>query len=74
MNLKSNEDVRQWLKDNLIDKRAAIEITQQTERAFRQSVDTKQITPFFELDGSTSSKIRLFLKSEVEEYAKNKRK
>lgn len=69
-----NQEIKKWMEENLVDKKGAKEITGQTDRAFRQSVDTKKIIPFFEIPGSTSSNIRLYLKSDLEEYNRIKKK
>lgn len=74
VNLTTDEDIKQWMKENLVDKNRGALITGQSASAFRQSVQTKKIEPFFEIDGETSSKIRLYKIAELEKYAKTKRK
>lgn len=74
MHLKSDKDIQTWIYNNLVDKRKGAEITGQSLKAFEQSVRMKYITPFYENEGNSSSKIRLYKISDLEEYAKNKKK
>ena len=78
INLKDNNPVRPisseekelqlWMEDNLFGRDSACQITDQSPRAFTQSVATNKIIPFFE-----SQRVKLYLKSDLEFYAKNKR-
>ncbi|MBO1137336.1 hypothetical protein P0E66_11155 [Enterococcus faecalis] len=74
MNTKYENEIQEWMLKNLVDKQQGAKITGQSVKGFEQSVRLKYITPFFEIDGETSSKIRLYKKTDLEEYAKNKRK
>lgn len=68
-----SQQVQQWMKQNLVDKKGAAEITGQSMTGFNQSVNLGYIVPFFDNGKKGSSSIRLYLKSELEIYAKNKR-
>lgn len=68
------EKQKTWLKENLVGKEQAILITDQSMTAFNQSVKRGLIEPFYEIEGSTRTKIRLYLKSDLETYKANKRK
>lgn len=68
----NNEEIRQWIKDNIVMQEEAKVITEQSVSAFNQSVATGRIEPFVEF--GDARKIRLYLKSDLEEYAKNKKK
>lgn len=57
----------------LVDKNEGAEITKQSIKGFNQSVYLGHIKPFFEIEGKGPSNIKLYLKSDLEEYAKNKR-
>ncbi|MDC4249088.1 hypothetical protein [Enterococcus faecium] len=74
MDIKTEEDIKSWIYNNLVDKRKGAEITGQSVKAFEQSVRLKYIEPFYENEGNGSSKIRLYKKSDLELYAKKKRK
>lgn len=74
MNIKTEKEIQEWIYDNLVDKRKGAEITGQSIKAFEQSVRLKYIKPFYENEGVGSSKIKLYKKSDLELYAKNKRK
>lgn len=66
--------IQQWITDNLLSTEDAAKITGQTINAFRQSVKLRLVEPFFESEGKGPAKVRLYLKSDIENYAKNKRK
>lgn len=68
----NNEEIKQWIKDNLIMQDEARSITGQSVSGFNQSVATGRIKPFVEF-GKTR-KTRLYLRKEVEEYARLKKK
>ncbi|EOS7919035.1 hypothetical protein E0T54_RS12460 [Enterococcus hirae] len=74
MNIKTEEDIKSWIYENLVDKNKGAQITGQSIKSFEQSVRLKYIEPFYETEGNTSSKIRLYKKSDLELYAKKKRK
>ena len=64
--------IKKWIEENLFLQDRAREITEQSASAFNQSVATGRIKPFVEF--GEVRKTRLYLKSDLEEYAKNKRK
>lgn len=64
----NSEQLKQWIEENLLTPREAMEITNQTRSAFNQSVANGHLKPYISKDT-----VRLYLKSDVEEYAKNKR-
>ncbi len=68
----NKETARKWIKNNLCMQDEAREITSQSVSGFNQSVSAGKIEPFVEF-GETR-KTRLYLRSELEEYAKNKKK
>ncbi|MCC4085698.1 hypothetical protein [Enterococcus faecalis] len=74
MNIQSEEEIQKWIYENLVDKGTGAEITGQSLKVFEQSVKLKYIKPFYENEGTASSKIKLYKRSDLEEYAKNKRK
>ena len=73
MNLKSKEDIQTWMNNNLVNIELGREITEQSGPAFRQSVMRGKIPIFFEIEGNTSTSVKLFLRSDLEEYQKNKK-
>ncbi|WP_203363100.1 hypothetical protein [Bacillus sp. REN10] len=68
----TNEEIKGWIEKNLVMQDEARSITGQSVPGFNQSVTTGRITPFVEF--GTARKTRLYLRSDLEEYAKNKRK
>ncbi len=67
-------EIKAWMKENLVGKKEATTYTKQSLRAFQQAVTNGKIVPFYEEENAeTSAKIRLYLKSELIEYEKNKR-
>lgn len=64
--------IKQWINDNLVLQDEARQITGQSVSGFNQSVQTGRIRPFIELE-SGKRVIRLYLRADLEEYAKNKR-
>lgn len=64
--------IKRWITDNLVMQDEARSITGQSVSAFNQSVQTGKIKAFVEF-GETR-KTRLYLRSELEEYAKTKKK
>lgn len=67
-------ELHDFIKENLLTKVEASKITGQSIGAFNQSVKMGMIKPFFESEGSTSSKVRLYLKSDMEAYRDRKQK
>lgn len=65
------EDIKQWISDNLVMQDEARSITGQSVSAFNQSVSTGKLAAFVEF--GEVRKTRLYLRSDVEDYAKNKR-
>ncbi len=71
MNITNPTELKAWISENLLTKREAIQITQQSPETFQQSVRTGVIRPFYESkEGKGPAIVRLYLKSEVEAYAK----
>ncbi|EOH8808526.1 MULTISPECIES: hypothetical protein [Enterococcus] len=71
MDTNNLNEIKQWITENLVSKREALKITGQSPQAFQQSVRTNMISPFYESkEGFGSSIVRLYLKSEIEAYAK----
>lgn len=68
----NNENIREWINENLIMQDEAREITGQSVSGFNQSVQIGRIKPFVEF--GEKRKTRLYLRSDIEDYAKNKRK
>ncbi|EMF0114780.1 hypothetical protein ACH0DO_002634 [Enterococcus hirae] len=70
--MKTSElfDYQTWIKSNLITRKQAAEITGQSYTAFSQTIKLGQVKPFVELGESGPSIVRLYLKSDIEEYAK----
>ncbi len=64
----NNENYKQWIEENLLTPKEAMELTKQSRTAFNQSVATGRVKTFISKDT-----IRLFLRSDIEEYAKNKK-
>lgn len=67
----NKEDIRKWINENLMLRDEAIKITDQSMSAFGQSVSTGKIKPFVEF--GNKRKTRLYLKSDLEKYRKNKK-
>ncbi|MGE6261357.1 hypothetical protein ACQKCU_26430 [Heyndrickxia sporothermodurans] len=65
------DEIKKWIKENLIMQDEARTITGQSVSGFNQSVAAGKIQDFVEF--GEARKTRLYLRSEVEEYAKNKR-
>jgi len=61
------EKIKQFINENLLTKKEAMEITGQSLTAFDQAVATGRLKPFFER-GEGRSTVRLYLKSDVERY------
>ncbi|WP_256846892.1 hypothetical protein [Paenibacillus sp. Pae108] len=67
----NKEYIKQWIQDNLVMQDEARAITGQSTSGFNQSVATRRIQPFVEF--GEARKTRLYLREDLEEYAKNKR-
>lgn len=67
------KEIQKWMYSNLLTKEQSRDITKQSAVAFTQSVNLGHVTPFFETDGKGPAKVRLYLKDDIETYAKNKR-
>ena len=65
----NNEKIKEWIDENLLTKQEAIKITCQSLTAFDQSINTNKLTAFYDR-GEDRSRVRLYLKSDVEAYAK----
>ena len=65
------EQIRAWIQNNLVMQDEGRRITGQSVSGFNQSVTEGWISPFVEF--GSSRKTRLYLRSELEEYAKKKR-
>lgn len=61
-------EIKEWILENLVTKQGAMKITGQSGPAFQQAVRTNVVTPFVEYNESPM--VRLYLKSEIEAYAK----
>jgi len=61
------EKMKEFLDDNLLTKREAMDITGQSLSAFDQAVNTGRLKPFFER-GKGRGIVRLYLNSDVERY------
>lgn len=68
----TNEDIQKWAIENLVDKSEAMTITGQSSEAFAQSVKRGNIVPFIQTKANERYTNRLYLRSDLEEYAKNK--
>lgn len=70
--MEKNElnDYQNWIKSNLITRKQAAEITGQSYTAFSQTIKLGQVKPFVELGESGPAIVRLYLKSDIEDYAK----
>ncbi|MGC4378235.1 hypothetical protein WD019_15105 [Fictibacillus sp. Mic-4] len=67
----NNQEIKKWIKNNLVMQEEARQITGQSVSAFNQSVATGKIIPFIEF--GESRKTRLYLKADLEEYARKKK-
>ncbi|MCJ0602366.1 hypothetical protein [Enterococcus cecorum] len=66
--------LQQYLFENLIPRPEAQKITDQSDNAFGQSVKTGVLLPFFFTEMNGRRQHILFLKEDLERYAKRKRK
>lgn len=67
----NKEDIKRWIQDNLVMQDEGRTITRQSVSGFNQSVGAGAIVPFVEF--GAVRKTRLYLREELEQYAKNKR-
>ncbi|MGC4378426.1 hypothetical protein WD019_16095 [Fictibacillus sp. Mic-4] len=67
----NSQEIKKWIKNNLVMQEEARQITGQSVSAFNQSVATGKIIPFIEF--GESRKTRLYLKADLEEYARKKK-
>lgn len=65
------EEIKKWIEENLVMQDEARTITEQSVSGFNQSVQSGKIKAFAKF--GESRKTRLYLRSEMEEYARNKR-
>lgn len=65
------EKIQIWIQNNLITRKQAALITGQSFEGFSQTIKQGRIKPFVEVgEGSGPSIVRLYLKSDIEEYGK----
>lgn len=64
----NSEEIKKWANENLLTKQQAAEITGQSMSAFNQAIDTGKLVAFYD-HGVGRSRVRLYLKGEVEAYA-----
>lgn len=67
----NREEIKKWIKDNLVMQDEAMDITGQSVSGFNQSVATGRIVPFVEF--GEARKTRLYLRSDLEDYARTKK-
>lgn len=68
-----NEDkIKKWIEDNLIQRSEAIKITGQADSSFGEALSAGRVKPFVQFGNKRIT--RLYLKSDIEEYAKNKKR
>ncbi|EMF0364761.1 hypothetical protein CUN38_01495 [Enterococcus faecium] len=71
MDKEAIESFQAWAQENLVTRKGAAKITGQSYAGISQAINRKVLTPFLEFDGDpTTSLVRLYLKSDVEAYAK----
>lgn len=63
----NEKEIKQWMDENLLTKKEAMEITGQSLTAFDQAVMAGRITPYFQ-KGKARGLVRLYLKSDVKSY------
>lgn len=68
----SIKEIKKWIEENLVIQDEGMRITEQSVSGFNQSVRTGMIKPFVEF--GDKRKTRLYLRSDLEKYAKTKRK
>lgn len=72
MSKLNSDEVKAWMIDNLVMREEARKITGQSDSAFGQSLGHGYIQPFIEY--GNKRKMSLYLKKDLEEYARNKKK
>ena len=74
VNIQSEDELREYLKNNLFPMEEAKLITEQSTSSFLQSVAAGKLVPFYQTTSPKGrSQNKLFIKSELEEYRDNKR-
>lgn len=66
-------EIQKWISENLLTKSEAAAITGQSLTGFNQSVAIGKIAPFYVSSGTGSSKVKLYLRSDIEHYRDTKR-
>ena len=70
MNPEELNKIKIWGQENLMTRQQAAEITGQSYAGFSQSIKLGLIKPFLSFGNSGPSVVRLYLKSDIEEYAR----
>ena len=71
MNLTTLEEIQEWAESNLINRKQASKVAGLNYEGFSSAIKRKHIKPFIEIgDEKGPSTTRLYLKSDVESYAK----
>lgn len=74
MNITNESELKAYLKENLLPLEEARVVTDQSVGAFNQAVAAQRIIPFYQtVNESGRAQNKLYLRSELEEYYKNKR-
>lgn len=68
----NKESIKKWIEANLVMRDEAETITEQSPSAFGQSLASGKIVPFVEF--GVKRKTRLYLREDLEQYAKNKKR
>lgn len=64
------KEIQKFLDENLLTKQEAMKVTGQTTTSFNQSIATGRLKPFYD-HGKGTGRVRLYLRSDVEAYAKD---
>jgi len=67
------EELKKYIDNNLLTKQEAMEVTGQSLSAFNQAISTNNLKAFYD-HGKGRSRVRLYLKSDVKNYAKSAKK
>ncbi|WP_279257249.1 hypothetical protein [Enterococcus faecalis] len=71
MQLNNLNEIHDWAQNNLLSRKQAAKITGQNYDAFSSSLRRNNIKPFLEIgDEPGPSIIRLYLREDIEKYAK----
>jgi len=70
MNPEELNKIKIWGQENLMTRQQAAEITGQSYAGFSQSIKLGLIKPFLSFGNSGPTVVRLYLKSDIEEYAR----